>query len=103
MSLAEPSAVTVKREAEFLSPSSGPGIIITQRESHALNSASVKGFKRSSVQAFKGLAARPTLAISPQDCTRNDLRWSKIKNFPRKLASYLSCSHGYWSPSQPRG
>ena len=32
MSLAEPSAVTVKREAEFLSPSSGPGIIITQRE-----------------------------------------------------------------------
>ena len=46
MSLAEPSAVTVKREAEFLSPSSGPGIIITQRESHALNFASVKGFKR---------------------------------------------------------
>ena len=43
MSLAEPSAVTVKREAEFLSPSSGPGIIITQSESHALNSA----FKRS--------------------------------------------------------
>ena len=52
MSLAEPSAVTVKREAEFLSPSSGPGIIITQRESHALNSASVKSFKRSSVQGF---------------------------------------------------
>ena len=52
MSLAEPSAVTVKREAEFLSPSIGPGIIITQRESHALNSASVKGFKRSSVQGF---------------------------------------------------
>ena len=29
--------------------------------------------------ARQGLAVRPSLAISPQDCTRNDLRWSKIK------------------------
>ena len=27
-------------------------------------------------------AGCPTLAISPQDCTRNDLRRSKIQNFP---------------------
>ena len=63
MSLAEPSAVTVKREAEFLSPSSGPGIIITQRESHALNSASVKGFKRSRVwQHVQLLLFHPKIA-----------------------------------------
>ena len=50
-------------------------------EPRLLNSASI--LKASNTMARLILAVgRPTLAISPQNSTRNDLRRSEIKNFP---------------------